>query len=65
MFVEGVTADQFSADNITIDGESVGSGLGDFDLGSVLGDAASEAAPDSPLDVSLGNSLDALSLIHI
>ena len=59
LFVEGVTADQFSADNITIDGESVGSGLGDFDLGSVLGDAASEAAPDSPLDVSLGNSLDA------
>jgi len=59
LFVKGVTADQFSADNITIDGESVGSGLGDFDLGSVLGDAASEAAPDSPLDVSLGNSLDA------
>ena len=59
LFVEGVTADQFSADNITIDGESVGSGLGDFDLGSALGDAASEAAPDSPLDVSLGNSLDA------
>ena len=59
LFVEGVTADQFSADNIMIDGQSVGSGLGDFDLGSLLGDAASEVAPDAPLDVSLGNSLDA------
>ena len=59
LFVEGVTADQFSAENIMIDGQSVGSGLGDFDLGSLLGDAASEAAPDAPLDVSLGNSLDA------
>ena len=59
LFVKGVTADQFSADNITIDGESVGSGLGDFDLGSVLGDAASGADADAPLDASLGNSLDA------
>jgi len=59
LFVEGVTADQFSADNIMIDGQSVGSGLGDFDLGSLLGDAASEVAPDAPLDASLGNSLDA------
>ena len=53
LFVKGVTVDQFSADNILIDGESVGSGLGDFDLGSALGDAASGADPDAPLDLSL------------
>ena len=58
LFVEGVTADQFSADNITIDGQAISSGLGDFDLGGVLGDAASGTAPDA-LDVSLGESLDA------
>ena len=56
--MEGVTADQFSADNITIDGQAISSGLGDFDLGGVLGDAASGTAPDA-LDVSLGESLDA------
>ena len=58
LFVQGVTLDQFSADDITIDGQAVSSGLGDFDLGSVLGDASSGAAPDA-LDVSLGQSLDA------
>jgi Ca2+-binding RTX toxin-like protein len=61
LFVEGVTADQFSADNIRIDGQEVSSGLGDFDLGSVLGDAASGSPGTTPdaLDVSLGKSLDA------
>jgi len=61
LFVEGVTLDQFSADNITIDGQEVGSGLGDFDFGSVLGDAASGSPGTTPdaLDVSLGESLDA------
>ena len=61
MFVQGVTLDQFSADNITIDGQALSSGLGDFDLGSVLGDAVSAplgTAPDA-LDASLGESLDA------
>ena len=56
LFVQGVTLDQFSADNITIDGQAINSGLGDFDLGGVLGDAAS--GPDA-LDASLGKSLDA------
>jgi Ca2+-binding RTX toxin-like protein len=61
LFVEGVTLDQFSADNITIDGQEVSSGLGDFDFGSVLGDAASGSPGTTPdaLDVSLGESLDA------
>ena len=56
LFVEGVTLDQFSADNITIDGQEISSGSGDFDLGGVLGNAAS--GPDA-LDASLGKSLDA------
>ena len=61
LFVQGVTADQFSADNITIDGQAVSSGLGDFDLGSVLGDAASRSPGTTfdALDASLGKSLDA------
>ena len=61
LFVQGVRLDQFSADNITIDGQEVSSGLGDFDLGSALGDAASGSAGTTfdALDASLGKSLDA------
>ena len=56
LFVQGVTLDQFSVDNITIDGQEVSSGSGGFDLGSVLGDTASGS---DALDTSLGQSLDA------
>jgi len=56
LFVQGVALDQFSVDNITIDGQEVSSGSGGFDLGSVLGDAASGS---DALDSSLGQSLDA------
>ena len=41
LFVQGVALDQFSVDNITIDGQAVSSGSDGFDLGSVLGDTAS------------------------
>jgi len=61
LFVKGVTLDQFSVDNVRIDGQEVSAGLGGLDLGGALGDAASEplgAAPDA-LDASLGESLDA------
>ena len=61
LFVQGVTLDQFSVDNVRIDGQEVSAGLGGLDLGGALGDAASEplgAAPDA-LDASLGESLDA------
>jgi len=56
LFVQGVALDQFSVDNITIDGQAVSSGSDGFDLGSVLGDAASGS---DALDASLGQSLDA------
>ena len=61
LFVQGVALDQFSVDNITIDGQaaSSGSGLGDFDLGSVLGDASSGSSGSDALDLALGKSLDA------
>ena len=61
LFVQGVALDQFSADNITIDGQAVssGSGLGDFDLGGVLGDASSGSSGPDALDFALGKSLDA------
>ena len=59
MFVRGVSLDQFSAEDITIDGQAISSGLGDFDLGSVLGDAASGPSGSDALDVSLGQGLDA------
>ena len=53
LFVQGVALDQFSADNITIDGQAVSSGSGDFDLGSVLGDASSgSSGPDGPVSYS-------------
>ena len=61
LFVKGVTLDEFSVDNVRIDGQEVSAGLGGLDLGGALGDAASEplgAAPDA-LDASLGESLDA------
>ena len=61
LFVQGVTLDQFSVDNVRIDGQEVSAGLGGLDLGGALGDAASEplgTAPDA-LDASLGESLDA------
>jgi Ca2+-binding RTX toxin-like protein len=56
LFVKGVALDQFSVDNITIDGQAVSSGSDGLDLGSVLGDAASGS---NGLDASLGQSLDA------
>ena len=56
LFVKGVALDQFSVDNITIDGQAVSSGSDGFDLGSVLGDTASGS---DALDTSLGQSLDA------
>ena len=56
LFVQGVALDQFSVDNITIDGQAVSSGSDGLDLGSVLGDAASGS---NGLDASLGQSLDA------
>ncbi|HIB10438.1 MAG TPA: calcium-binding protein [Dehalococcoidia bacterium] len=59
LFVQGVALDQFSVDNITIDGQAVSSGLGDFDLGSVLGDASSGSSGPDALDFALGKSLDA------
>ena len=56
LFVQGVALDQFSVDNITIDGQAVSSGSNGFDLGSVLGDTASGF---DALDSSLSQSLDA------
>ena len=53
LFVQGVALDQFSVDNITIDGQAVSSGSDGFDLGSVLGDTAS------------GSGALELSLIHL
>ena len=61
LFLQGVTLDQFSVDNVRIDGQEVSAGLGGLDLGGALGDAASEplvTAPDA-LDALLGESLDA------
>jgi len=62
LFVQGVALDQFSVDNITIDGQAVSSGLGDFDLGSVLGDASSGSSGPDALDFALGKSLDASAI---